>query len=499
MLTPSDLLALPDFALGTLTVSPARRTVVGEAGERSLEPRFMQVLVLLARHRGEVVSRDMLLEQVWGVPVGDDSLNRAIAGVRKALAPDPAVRLETITRTGYRLSVEGDEAAETPPGTDRRTAIAGIGTAAVLALGGGAWWTLERRRANRAADLVGRADRILRDGRIEQVAEARSLLERAVADETRDPKAWGLLAYACRDLAEMAPPGEVTAMVERASMAARRALALDAAEPHARVALATLHPDFSHWVEVEDQLRAVLADDADQFYALNALSLLLQAVGRSSDSHAMRMRTFAMEPGSPAVNFKAALASWVTGDTREADRILDRALVTWPLHTGVWHARLLVFAFTGRTGAVLSMLDDTSSRPASAGPPVDQFWRPFMKALDSRAAADRIEARDTMLAFAGGSPSAATHAIMGLAMLDEIDAAYAVCDGLLLRRGPTVSSLWEQPEGPQINAQFWRRTMNLFTPPSRVLHRDPRWGELCEGIGLADYWRTRGIGPDARA
>src|SRR6187551_1902962 len=104
MLRPDDLVGLADFQLGNLTLSPSRRAV--EGGDRSIgvEPRVMQVLVLLAREKGKVVTRQCLFDEIWGgIPVGDDSLNRAVAGARRALELDPDnLNLETIPRTGYR-------------------------------------------------------------------------------------------------------------------------------------------------------------------------------------------------------------------------------------------------------------------------------------------------------------------------------------------------------------------------------------------------------------
>ena len=44
----------------------------------------MQVLVALARRRGQVVSRDQLIETCWaGRVVGEDAINRCIAKVRR--------------------------------------------------------------------------------------------------------------------------------------------------------------------------------------------------------------------------------------------------------------------------------------------------------------------------------------------------------------------------------------------------------------------------------
>lgn len=106
MARPADLAQRSDFSLGPLLVRPARRLVSGPGGEVHLEPLMMQVLLLLIDARGNVVTRDELFDQCWGgVQIGDSSLNRVIAGVRRALGETAPGRfeLEAIPRTGYRL------------------------------------------------------------------------------------------------------------------------------------------------------------------------------------------------------------------------------------------------------------------------------------------------------------------------------------------------------------------------------------------------------------
>src|SRR5437763_14658260 len=108
MLKLSDLASRADFETGPLHVSPARRLVEGPGGSANVEPIVMKVLLLLLDADGSVVTRDELLGNAWGdVFVGDDSLNRAIARVRK-IASETApglIDIQTIPRTGYRLSI----------------------------------------------------------------------------------------------------------------------------------------------------------------------------------------------------------------------------------------------------------------------------------------------------------------------------------------------------------------------------------------------------------
>ena len=92
-----------------MLVSPSRRLVEGPGGHAHVEPLIMQVFLLLLDAGGKVVTRTELFDQCWGgVIVGDDSLNRAIAKVRRTggqVAPG-LFEIETIPRTGYRLTGE---------------------------------------------------------------------------------------------------------------------------------------------------------------------------------------------------------------------------------------------------------------------------------------------------------------------------------------------------------------------------------------------------------
>lgn len=107
---PLDSITLarqPDFRLGPLIVRPSLSLLA--AGERTckLEPRVMQVLVVLARRAGTVVARDDILESCWGgVVVGDDALNRCIQRLRAALREMGAdsIAIETVPRVGYLLN-----------------------------------------------------------------------------------------------------------------------------------------------------------------------------------------------------------------------------------------------------------------------------------------------------------------------------------------------------------------------------------------------------------
>jgi DNA-binding winged helix-turn-helix (wHTH) protein len=103
---PPTLPPLGDFDLGGWSVHPAlNRLRRGEISVR-LEPKMMDVLVALARRRGQVVSKDELAAEVWaGLYITESVITRAIAGLRRALQDDARTPrfIETIAKRGYRL------------------------------------------------------------------------------------------------------------------------------------------------------------------------------------------------------------------------------------------------------------------------------------------------------------------------------------------------------------------------------------------------------------
>src|SRR4030095_5928912 len=101
-----DLAHEPDFRLGELLLRPSSCVARTAGRERRLEPRVMEVLVLLARAANHTVTRDDLIEACWGGRfVSDDAITRVIGKVRavaRGVEPAPFV-LETVPKVGFRL------------------------------------------------------------------------------------------------------------------------------------------------------------------------------------------------------------------------------------------------------------------------------------------------------------------------------------------------------------------------------------------------------------
>ena len=92
--------------VGDWSVEPALDALQRGGESVRLEPKAMEILVVLASRPGEVVSREELLSAVWpGVVVGDEALSQVVTKLRKALGDDARAPtyIETISKRGYRL------------------------------------------------------------------------------------------------------------------------------------------------------------------------------------------------------------------------------------------------------------------------------------------------------------------------------------------------------------------------------------------------------------
>lgn len=510
----ADLAALAardDFRLGGVAISPSTRRLVGPGGEAIVEPRVMQVLLALADSGGAVVTRAALLRDCWGGQiVGDDAVNRAVGEVRRLGRTVAAggFAVETIKKTGWRLlaeaeapaTVPADEPPNTAPAAAKRpdwTRRALLGGGALAAAGlAVAWRSLPGGDEARAAALVQDGARTLRLGLPDSAEQGVGLLREAVALAPGDAGAWGLLALAWRGVAEHAPPAETAAAVAAADAAADRALALDPRQGDALATRALLPPTFGDWVTAEGRLRGVLDAAPGNLAATAGLAMLMQSVGRLRESSALGAELVEREPLSPIYQYRRAYNLWNGGRLAEADRTIDAALQLWPRHPSVWGTRLLLFAYTDRAAAALAMLDDADGRPPRFDAAAQAMWRASATALASGAPADVASARAASLAAAARDPGGAVHAVMTLSRLGELDAAFAVAEGYLLRRGPLIGALRAPAGGWVLNDQRRRKTMMLFIPATAALRADQRFVPLCEAMGLADYWREAGVRPD---
>ncbi|MGC0142672.1 MULTISPECIES: response regulator transcription factor [Micrococcales] len=108
--------ALPSVRLGNVTIDLAARSVTKEspAGRRQirLTPTEWQVIEILIRNTGKLVTRQTLLTSIWGTEHAEDTgyLRLYVSQLRRKIETDPSKPNHIITEPGmgYRLdNVEG--------------------------------------------------------------------------------------------------------------------------------------------------------------------------------------------------------------------------------------------------------------------------------------------------------------------------------------------------------------------------------------------------------
>ena len=156
-------------------IQPHLNRLLKDGVEIRLEPRIMQVLVCLVSARGEPVTRDELMQRVWGHEyVTEDALNRAVSRLRKVLAEElhADLAIEAIPKTGYRLWDNADAAGSRSPGLHAADPQAGAGSnagrpvlwrrwiailGAVVLAAAGLIWQLDTHRQEDVVSLGARA------------------------------------------------------------------------------------------------------------------------------------------------------------------------------------------------------------------------------------------------------------------------------------------------------------------------------------------------------
>ena len=96
-----------ELSFGDLTIDLTRHEVLRQGEPLRLKPQEYELLVFLARNRGMVLSRDLILERVWGWDYGGGSrtVDVHVRWLREKIEPDPArpIRIVTVRGVGYRF------------------------------------------------------------------------------------------------------------------------------------------------------------------------------------------------------------------------------------------------------------------------------------------------------------------------------------------------------------------------------------------------------------
>lgn len=95
------------LTFGNLEINPTRREVLFDSKPLALKPKEYELLQYLAVHRGQALTRDTILEKVWGWDfIGDSrTVDVHIRWLREKIENDPAkpLRIVTVRGAGYRF------------------------------------------------------------------------------------------------------------------------------------------------------------------------------------------------------------------------------------------------------------------------------------------------------------------------------------------------------------------------------------------------------------
>lgn len=95
------------LTFGNLVIDESRREVRLDGKPVRMKPKEFDLLLYLARHKGIALSRDLILERVWGWSFDGNSrtVDVHVRWLREKIEPDPAMasRIMTVRGLGYRF------------------------------------------------------------------------------------------------------------------------------------------------------------------------------------------------------------------------------------------------------------------------------------------------------------------------------------------------------------------------------------------------------------
>jgi TolB-like protein/DNA-binding winged helix-turn-helix (wHTH) protein len=111
------------WSFGGFTLDADRGSLSRDGVDVKLRPQSFAVLSYLVQHHGVLVTKEELLDAIWGrKAVTDDSLTHCLIDIRKALGDDARQKIRTIPRRGFIFEIDIDE-----PASEGTVAAASVG------------------------------------------------------------------------------------------------------------------------------------------------------------------------------------------------------------------------------------------------------------------------------------------------------------------------------------------------------------------------------------
>ncbi len=490
------------FQLGSIAVEPVNGYVVGPDREpRHLAPKAMEVLVNLAADAPETVTRDRLLDRVWGRRyVSDEVLTHAITEIRHVLDDNPGhpEYIETIPKRGYRLlklpvaleaSVDDPGWRPHSAGMIRRYPIIAILMIAGITVGSIAMLdpfsdtgydrlglvqdkprsapgnTNSIPRAvpqvdqNESNALYLQARSLVRQVTADSTRRAQTLLEQLLTADSHNALAWDLLGRIYFRQAALFRTRPLREGSELARQAIQRALAIDPLHGPAHADLAFVNLTFDYDFDgAYRQLRQAQDLTPADPHVLRIAARLEMTHNHLDHAIEMLERSVELDPKSCVANSDLGQAYYFAHRLEEAESSLEMALV---LNPDAARSRYLLG---------LVWLAQKKARPAliAMEEEIDEGFRLIGTAIarhslgDDAASNEALAAADRTLGGSGPYQVARAYAFRGQReeALDWLELAYEDRDGDL--------------------------TYLLVDPLLAELQSEQRWTVLVEKLGLAE-------------
>ncbi|RUV73762.1 MAG: tetratricopeptide repeat protein [Mesorhizobium sp.] len=315
---------LRTIRFGDFVLNRTRGCLQDSAGtERFLRPKSYRVLEVLAERRGQLVSKDDLVQATWpDVFVSDDSLAQCVSDIRRALGPEGMILLRTVPRRGYMLVGRGFDAEEPAQAGWKPWMAWASGLTAALIMAMTTLWlgqsgdaVVELSAADRA---VVQADALLtaRDWRRRGDNEhARELLEAVVAEDSGHAGAWASLGLSYwLEVQHLAWGGGRREMARALEMVERAVALGGGARPHrllAEMRLLSPFPEMRSRVDALANARAAVTIDPEDSDNLAVLAQALALTGRSDEAVLTIQQALRLDPTPPEWHHQVAGLSYL--------------------------------------------------------------------------------------------------------------------------------------------------------------------------------------------
>jgi TolB-like protein/tetratricopeptide (TPR) repeat protein len=250
----------------------------------------------------------------------------------------------------------------------------------------------------------------------------------------------------------------ITFLQDRAEMAAKKAIELDASLPGPYAHLANIQSRRQNWLEAERLALQALEQDPDNPEALNLRRTMLANAGRLRDALPIAVQLQMLEPFSPAANIQNATVMTIAGQDAAGIAILEaieqpRGALTYNRNVVLASA----YAAEGQYGRAADTLLLVRN----------QLPQESMEAARLlRSAPTKVSAPASLPAFNSELNFVYAH----IGAMDRVMEYYEY--GLRIGNVQTANRLWDSAYAP--------------------LRKTDRFKKFVRDYGLVDYWRARG-------